>query len=284
MKSIKNILFDIHNGIVKHYLLYLCPAIMALLLSVYGVRRINEYIKLNVDFPAEKTFGNLWLYIYGGMEKYVQSPDNPFKFPVIWTTVFVVCALLVLIYPTKDMYGIGTHIVVAGGSRGKWWFSKVIWNILSTVIYHGIFILIIVFACIASGTKLGTEINMTMQMSLYDISDISLFKVISSVPVSVVLLPIVICIAMNLFQMTLTLFINPAYSFIISCFMMIGSAYVLTPAMVYNYAMPLRYSMLLDGGVNYIYGYVIAAVIAGLSVIVGYVRFLKYDIIKKEDN
>lgn len=284
MKFIKNVLFDIKNGMAKHYLLFICPAILAILVSLDGIRRINEYVEVTNDISAECTFGNIWFYIYGGMEKYVQSPINPFKFPTIWTTVLAVCSLLVLIYPTKDMLGIGAYTLVAGGSRGKWWFSKIIWNVLSTLIYHGIIMLMVVFICLISGIKINAELNMNLQMSLYEIVDISPFKEFNTIPISVFLLTIFMSIAMNLFQMTLTLFINPNYSFIISCFLLMGSAYILTPAMVYNYAIPLRYSLLFEGGINYIYGYVVALAVTLLSIVIGYIRFLKYDIIKKEDN
>lgn len=284
MRFIKNILFDIRNGITKHYMLFLCPLVLTAFLAADCIKNIKAFIEINTGGNVENSFGNVWMYIYGGMEKYVSSVDNPFKFPIVWTTIFVFAALLVLIYPTKDMLGIGTHVVVSGGSRGKWWFSKVIWNMASTLIYHAIIICTLILACLMAGIEIKPGININLLQALCEFESVGDFKMKETLPIAVFFLPIVISVAMNLLQMTLTLFINPNYSFIISCSVMILSAYLMTPFAVYNYAMSLRYSYIYNHGIKYQYGFVVALAIAVISVIIGYFRFLNYDIIKKDDN
>lgn len=284
MKFIKNILSDMHHGIVKHYMLFICPVVLATIVSADCVKKINVFLKFEKNVPAENSFGDIWFCIYGGMEKYIPTQDNPFKFPVIWTTLFVICALLVLIYPTKDMLGMGSHVIVAGGSRAKWWFSKVIWNISATVIYHGMVSITIMITCLVVGIRIRPGLNMNLQNSIYELDNLNEFYMKSTIPAAIFILPVLISVAMNLFQMTLTFFMNPNYSFMISCFLMIAAAYMLNPVMIYNYAMPLRYTEIYSLGIKYQYGFVAALAIGVLSVVIGYLRFLKYDIIKKEDN
>jgi hypothetical protein len=248
------------------------------------ITRIRSYLSLGEGTDTEHSLGDVWFYIYGGMEKYVFSPENPFKFPVVWTMLFVFCAVLVLNYPIRDMLGIGAHYLVGGGSRSKWWISKVIWNVIATIIYHLIIFITIVVSCLVEGISLNNGLNVTMQQSLYEFTTWLELDYVTSIPVTVFLLPVVVSIAMNLFQMTLTLFINPTYSFIVNCVLMISSAYFMTPYMPYNYAMPLRYKWVYIYGFKHQYGFAVAFVIAAVSIVIGFIRFSKYDIIKKEDN
>lgn len=284
MKFIKTLLFDLYNGIVKKVFLFICPILISVFALLDCLNKINSYLN-NPDISyTQHSMGDLWFYIYGGMEKYVPAPGDVFSFPVIWTFVFFVCALLVLNYPTKDMLGAGAHYLVGGGSRSKWWISKVIWNILSTIIYHGMIFLVIVVLCIVSNIDIRLGINEPLIEYLYEFKNEVFLYFVTSIPVTVVLLPVLISIAMNLLQMTLTLFLQPVHSFIVNCGIMVASAYMMTGFFVYNFAMPLRYKWIYEGGFNYKYGYIVAAGIIIVSVAVGLIRFKHYDIIKKEDN
>lgn len=284
MKFIKTLLFDLYNGIVKKVFLFICPALIALISVADGISKINSYVSISDNSYTQHSLGDLWFYIYGGMEKYVYTPGNTFDFPVIWTFVFFVCALLVLNYPTKDMLGTGAHYLVSGGSRSKWWLSKVIWNILSTIIYHGIIFLVIVVLCVISNIDIRFGINQPLIEYMYEFKNEVILYFVESIPVKVILLPVVISVAMNLLQMTLTLFIPPVHSFIVNCGFMVASAYMMTVFFAYNFAMPLRYNWIYEGGFNYKYGYIVAAGIIVVSIITGLIRFKYYDIIKKEDN
>lgn len=283
MKFIKTVWFDFYNGIIRNMLLFICPAGIAALVLFNCIYKINTYLALPGCTETYYSFGDLWFYIYGGMEEYVYLPDNPFNFPVVWTIVFFACAILVLNYPTKDMLGTGTHFLVYGGSRSKWWMSKVLWNVLSTVIFHGIILIIILISCFAVNIDIKPGLNVSLVQYLYEFKhDVSLYFV-ESIPVAVFFLPIVISIAMNLFQMTLALFVNPTYSFIAHCALMVASAFIMTEFLIYNFAMPLRHSWVYEDGFNYMHGYLGAAFMIVLSVVAGLIRFRRYDIIKKED-
>lgn len=284
MRFIKNILFDIYNGIIRHYMLYIFPAVITGIASADCVRRINNYI-INWGEPGDGAcFGDVWCYLYGGMEEFVPAPGNAFRFPAVWTMVFGICSILVLTYTTKDMIGTGAQVMVAGGSRGTWWFSKVIWNILSTLVYHGVVMAVSMAVCGIMQIPISNGINMGMQISINDIENGEAFKTVHAIPIILFVMPVLVSVAMNLLQQTLTLFISPGYAFICTGVLMMASAYILSPLMPYNYGMALRYRDIAEGGVAYKWGLVLAGVIAVAAVITGYIRFLRYDIIRKEDN
>ena len=65
---------------------------------------------------------------------------------------------------------------------------------------------------------------------------------------------------------------------------MISSAYLMTPFLPYNYAMPLRYNWIYENGLKYMYGYPAVVLIVTMVILFGLYRFKNFDIIKKEDN
>lgn len=283
MKFIKTIWFDLYNGIIKNILLFILPAGIAFLGMLNCIAQIDKYPALQGCTQTQYSFGDLWFYIYGGMEEFVHVPGNPFKFPVVWTVIFFACAILVLNYPTKDMMGAGTHFLVYGGSRSKWWISKVIWNVLSTAIFHGIIILVILISCVVCHIAIRPGLNISLVEYLFKFEHEVALYFVDSVPAAVFFLPVVISAAMNLFQMALTLFVNPAYSLVLHCALMVASAYMMTEILIYNFAMPLRHGWLCENGFSYMHGYIAALLVSVLSVAVGLIRFRRYDIIKKED-
>lgn len=284
MRFIRNIAFDIRNGIIRHFMLFLLPALITGIASADCVRRINGYLETFGVKKSTVTYGDIWCYLYGGMEKFVPAPGNAFRFPAIWTILFSICSIVVLTYTTNDMLGTGAHVMVAGGSRGKWWFSKVIWNVLSTLMYHGITLIVSLIVCIFSGIRIGNGINAELQISLNEIADMnSTFKTVSVITPAIFIMPVIISVAMNLLQQMLTLFISPGYAFICTGVLMMASVYIMSPLLPFNYAMALRMSEMYEGGVKHMYGILCAVLIITVSVMVGYIRFLRYDIIKKED-
>lgn len=284
MKFIKNLFFDIYNGIIKHYLLFLSPLVIAGVISMSCINRSRMCVASGNIASKKYSFGDIWFYIYGGMEKFVPKPGLIFKFPAIWIMVFAISALLVFSYPVKDMLGVGAHYLVCGGSRARWWFSKAIWNITATAIYHIIILFTILTCCAITKVSFDNGLNIGLLEFLYQFETEMNLYFRTSIPIAIFILPIFISIAMNLFQMTLTLFINPTYSFLINGIIMIASAYLVSPFMIYNYAMPLRYSWIYAEGFKYQYGYIVALAVAVISVMIGFIRFSRYDIIKKEDN
>lgn len=284
MKFIKMIWFDIYNGLVKNILLFILPVAITIPAAIDTIYKMNNYSHLNNNMSYDSSMGNVWMSLYGGMEKYIPTPDNPFNFPVIWTIIMLIGAFLVLNYPIRDMLGTGKQYLVQGGSRKKWWISKIIWNVLSTLVYHGMIILTMIIICLIAGVRIRLGIDISLMEYIFEFKQLINWNFVSTIPITVILLPIVISVLMNLIQMLLCLFINPTYSFLVNCMLVVASALLMKQSLVYNYAIPLRYGWIFADGFNYMNGYVIT--IAGLLIVVvlGLLRFSRYDIIKKGEH
>lgn len=96
------------------------------------------------------------------------------------------------------------------------------------------------------------------------------------------LLPPLVMIAINLFQMALSLFIKPFYSFIVTVAVLLTSSYYLSPFFIGNYVMPLRSDQMVANGVSLTAGIIFSLIIIIVSVVTGGIAFQKRDILKRE--
>lgn len=284
MRFIKNILLDLRNGIVKHYSLFVLPALVAAGVFFDAMSGVKKYLSYWGSDGGTVSFGDYWFYLYGGMKEYVPAPENPFQVPIIWIIVLVSVSFLVLNYPVRDMCGVGSQILVQTGGRSKWWFSKCVWNVLSTFTYHFILITVTVLLCAVYHIDMNIKYNIELQKTLFHMEVDAPLVAHTTIPIVVFILPVLFSMAINLVQMTLSLFIKPVFSFLTVCVLLISSAYFLSPFMLGNYAMPLRCQLIYSGGVSYRLGIIVSVMLMVISVVTGLLCFKRYDILCREDS
>lgn len=284
MKFIKLLKFDMKQGIKKNYALFICPLLLAVPAVLDTLYKIRNYINTEGNENAAYSLGDVWMSIYGGMEEYIPSPDNPFNFPVIWSILIMIGAFLVLNYPMKEMLGVGAQYLVQGGSRKMWWASKILWNVTTTLMFHMIIFGVIFIGCVVSSVPIRFHINIYLIEVLFEFKRPVDMYYVNSIPVTVIVLPILVSLCMNLIQMTISLFINPIYSFLLNAMLLISSAFIMNIGFVYNYAIPLRYKWIYTGGFNHLIGYAVILFLMVIFVIAGMVRFSRYDVIRKGEN
>lgn len=273
---VKSLRFDLREGIKVHHIFL--PFIIALL-GIIGFRvAIQGYLLLGKTV----SLGDLWFFFYGGMKKYIPEPGSPFIFPAVWMMLNMIICFLLVNYPLRDLNGIGQQIIVRADSRTNWWISKCCWNIGATVLYH----------FIISGTiiTMGIFLNIKMDMTLH-IDVIQFFLGIHDqlVPaftggflLRYLFLPVVVSCTVNLLQLMLSLFISPTISFLVVLLWMGASAFQLSPFMIGNYAMLYRYRCILENGVSPEIGFPAVVIMIVCVIIIGLIRFRKYNILSKD--
>lgn len=280
MKYIKLFWFDIRQGLLRKPLLFAIPVIVALIacLDLSGrVLGLNSFHYF--DTKVQAGFADFLMYIYGGMDQYVPEPGNPFRFPVRWLIVLLSMAFITLNYPYKDMHAYGQQILLRTKGRTAWWLSKCSWNILSVLVYHGLIFLTVTFFCVFTKSNLTGAINKGLLYIVFQIEPSHMAPDTTIWTLTMLLTPVFISMAINLLQMMVSLFIKPMLSFVVTAFLMISSAYFTSPYLIGNYAMPMRYDVVITDGVNASTGIMISAVLALAVVVIGSIRFHRYDIL-----
>lgn len=133
MKLWKMCWYDIKNGCLKNIKLLLFPIVYEIVVLFAMMQKVVSYEKYGME--VEKHLGDILLYNFGGMPKYVLSAEKVFEFPVIWTVFLVLILFATLSYPMTNLHGFGNKVLVKGQNRIKWWLSKCLWNLLCNAIF-----------------------------------------------------------------------------------------------------------------------------------------------------
>ena len=275
MKFIKILWFDIKNGYLKVGINYIFPVLLSIM-------SFFEVYRKNMIWETTLSFGDCWMYLYGGMKEYIPTAGNAFQFPTMWTAVFLLCAFSVSNYPMKNLQTVGMQILVRAQGRKKWWVSKCLWNLFSTIMFHGIILLTQIGLSVCFQIPLVFETHGKSVATMFGLL-LSDFQGAGKIPVTVFLAPLLFSLAINLTEMVITLWTKPVFGFLFICVLLISSAYLFSDKMIGNYAMPIRYNWAIRNGIYYQKGMILSAVILVGAFICGAAKFHRYNILNRED-
>ena len=277
----KLIRYDIKNGFHSTYKRYLGAAVVFVIMFACSLLVITEHnIMAKSSEPIPVNFGNTLLYAFGGMAQYTPSGQAIFDIPAFWLLAYLLLAYITLYYPYDDLDEFGQNLLVRSRGRVLWWLSKCIWNLFSVVCYFLLAWAIFALGCLLVGGPLSMELSPEMAVVCKTTLDYPLPPTL--IP-QMLLLPLLIMAGLNLFQMVVSLFLKPFYSFNVTVTILLLSTYYLSPFCIGNYAMPLRSHMILSNGVGLNTGMLVAVILIVVSIIAGGLIFRKRDILKGED-
>lgn len=270
--------YDLKCGLLKEYKKYIVA------IGLFIIIGFEFSVKMS---DIEKTVLDYFFYLFFGMEEYIPSPGNKFRFPALWVTVILYVSYITLYYPYKDLNGYGKNILLNTQSKKTWYLSKCMWVTVSTISYFLIGFVVLSLFAIFNGAEITADVSskvvikfipfITTEQELF-YNDAMYYKV----TVLHFILPVVVCVMNNLFQLFLSLFIKPFFSFIFTVSYTIASAYYLNTFMLGNYAMIARSNIFICNGVDFTTGLIITLCVILVVIISGVLLFSKQDILNKE--
>lgn len=280
MKFYKLLTYDLRNG----FRLGMTKLFIVLLLVIAFC--VDFYLqKRSVYFFDSVTPSGTWIdylfYFLAGIKEYTPSLTDEFIFPAKWLLLHLFILYSTLYYPDRDLSSMGLNILVRTKGRVAWWVSKTIWNVCYVfACYLIIFLFVYLFGLVVN-EPISLEITpMFINDLLRADSPFDTFST-NLVPI-IILLPLLVSIALNLLQMTCSLFIKPIYSFGLMGVILLASSYIMHPLLIGNYAMPIRSEYIVENGFQALTGVILSGVIIGFSFIVGSIYFKRYDILNEE--
>lgn len=274
--------FDLKNGILnewKKFIVAFCTFVAFFLIHYLRVFAENSRLREAGENELSFTFIDFILTVLGGMKEFHYEDREPFLFPALWIFFFLLLLFFALYYPTNDLDGIGKNMLILSQNRKTWWFSKCLWCCCYVLTYFVLFYT----TSFGMGLILGGEI--TLQPSEYAPYVMDAGMYIKNPPWNVlpglILIPCVAC-GLALLQMLLTLCIRPIFAYVISCVLLLSSAYFSTPFLVGNYAMLFRTDIFAETGITLPWGVLAAFLLITASVVLGYHRMECMDILTRE--
>jgi hypothetical protein len=262
------------NGLAKNRLLLLTVAIFPLFAYVDVTFR-SHLLRDSVSSA------DYLMYLYGGMREYIPNPTEPFMFPPVWMILVLALPFATLSYPLQDVQSFGQQVLYRSKSRHAWWLSKCAWSMLCALTYHLVLMALTLLLCLVFGIPLGSEINSELLARLFQMAPWMIREGTLILDFGCVVTLILVSISLNLLQMLLSLFVKPVFSFLTIAIVALTSCYLMSPLLIGNYAMLIRSNTIIDGGLNFTIGALIALVVALGAVFVGMAKFRHYDILEK---
>lgn len=271
MNWIKTLQHDVRRGLCRWryfagFLLFSIPCM--------------ELLHKHLAFSAAITWGDYVIACFRGVS--LQSAINrTVELPVSWLLIMVGANLLGLDYFFRDLSLDGQQILLRCESRRKWYFSKCIWNMMSSSLYFLTGILTtLIFTLLSHGEFSLANTPGLIQMyfngeAVLPVSGITTLRM-------AVLTPWATICTLNMIQMVLLLYIKPVYSFLVCVVVLLASVYVPSPFCLGNGAMMFRTTALMGAGLSVWKIWSVIVVLMAGSLLIGMARIQKMDFLTVE--
>ncbi|MBP3620292.1 MAG: DUF2705 family protein [Lachnospiraceae bacterium] len=257
--------YDLKNGIVRQKMVYM----VAFLLNGVALIKFD-----NIDKQLEYGPYDCLAYLFEGMYPYVPNVGSPFIVPIVWFSVMMIPAFLIGNYANNDLSGYGSHIILKSKNKSVWFASKVVWCLLSVIIYF-LFLVVLTygFSYLYGGkTEVGIDKWKLCNGFFRNIAE-------KDVIVFTVIMPLITMITCSILQLAISLIVSTQAAYISIAAFYVMSAYFTNTLFVGNYSMMYKNEYISMGsGINLHNQCIVCGIIILISIAVSFVVVKKRDI------
>ncbi|MCD7785446.1 MAG: hypothetical protein LUH18_07745 [Oscillospiraceae bacterium] len=204
------------------------------------------------------------LYLEKSIAPFPQSGEE-FRFPVVWYLIQLYLTWIIGRYPFSSVC---ESVLIYGGSRQRWYLSKVTWIALTVLTYYFVMIITSLAFCLVAGVPISWEIN--------------LLEHADEISVATLLLPIATSFVTCVFQLFLMTLTTPIISFFLVAALSAASTYITSPLLFTNCSQLLKLSAFSEYGIGSGEGYLTLATVLLVSLAAGLIIFNRRDILKSQ--
>lgn len=220
----------------------------------------------------------------GGIETRFLNDGESFDLPAGWLCLCGLMAYIVLDYPSRDLKGIGAHVVVASGSRRCWWMSKCIWVfVMCCVSWTFVVVSCALWATLAgSGLDAPGSLRLTPGVSaLLGFQAPYVIEGEASIAGFICVVPLAL-FALCAMQLALSVAVAPVVGFATVVATLLLSALHANAALLGNYLMLARHESVSTVGVTCGTGVLVSLVFAAAFIAIGGLAYSRRDVYGKE--
>ncbi len=262
-----NIKYDLITGIKNRWRIYLLFTVVTIILcasiSNEAYRRRLGSISL-VEYLIK---------VFMGMKDFSNADRTAiFSIPYEWFIVQSFFIIMMSGYPKADFNERGYQVLIRSKSKKKWWFSKCVWLLCSTVLYYSIlYLIIMVFAYFSAGLSLDTRSDIWK----CGVNILNRKNIITAV----FIMPAIVSFTLGILEMCIAFLTSTIIAVFCTLSYLVMSAYWSNPILIGNYTMVLRNETIIGRqGVNSEMGFSLCFVLSVLCIIIGYKHLKKTDI------
>lgn len=261
---------DIFEGVIckwKYY--FLTVLFFAFVDFVFVTNVISSFIAFNINIQCSIT--DIVINTFLGNEPFDPAVNKGVSLSVTWFIFHALLFFFISLYITDDLKKNAISLLLRVKSKQLWWTSKFIWCIITVVVYYFLFLAIaVIFASCFGIASFDVSSLIADEFFGIQILDISVWKMFFSS----LLLPMMISVAIAVFECALCLIIKPIYSFIILICYLVASTFYCSEYLLFNFSMVIRNKFEGVNGVLNQYAVLITILIIAVSYLVG-LSFIK---------
>ncbi len=233
------------------------------------------------DSPS---LGDTLIYLLTGITFYEPDPQRniPFTIPNTWLVVFLFCSYITLEYPFEDLDGQGEISVLVCGSKAKWWLSKCIWVVLTTISYFIVLLLAAALATLITSGTLSLDVRPETLQGIKEFES-NLIEAPWNTPLLLMSVIAVSC-SINLIQLFASIAIKPLPAFGAIATLYILSAYFSNPLFPGEYLLAARSSVFVENGYSASLGLVLSFALGLWAVISSTLYFKQTDLMDRGES
>lgn len=208
---------ELRTGLKRNLWFYAGAVVLTVIFTVHAAGLLDAF-----DENKSRLYACVAM-VFRGAPALKREEWSALRIPVEYLVLHTLLYFLVGNYLERDLYGYGTYRLLAANDKKVWWNGKVMWNLLSTLLY-----------CLAvEGSMLLTAQLVTKNSARQWIADGE--KIVWLM----VLYPL--CeVALEQFQMLLSFLFNSVMALVISEILLVAAIYFPTPILLTNFEMAQR--------------------------------------------
>lgn len=210
--------------------------LFALLVQVYFCTlagRLSLITNTPIGFWERLTF------LFRGLPEYHLSQTGAFELPVHWLIFHAFLLFLAGFYPVQELAQSGGQAFIRSGRRGYWLLSKMLWVCVTVAGYYLMLAGVLAVCSLPAGGPWAPPAAMSALFGI-NVAELSFAEIVLYWWV----MPILVSAALCLTEVLLSLFIEPLLAFFVMLSCLVASVFWTSPALIGNYSMLLRSSLL----------------------------------------
>lgn len=254
---------DASEGILKRWKYYALSALFFCFVS-FVFNRNNK--------AAGPGFIDYFINAFLGNEPFQQGGHTGIKISMIWFVFHASLLAMVGFYIVNDLRKSATSYILRVKSRNLWWAGKYVWCLLTVLVYYCLFFVI---CLLFSACNFSLHVNSQIALNYFHLNASHIGA--PDLFLTVCILPMLISMAMCIFEIALGLIIRPVFSYIFIIVILIASAYYRNIFLIGNYTMVIRSDFFSHPqGITYQNGILLSLILMAFSYFLG-----RYAIAKK---
>ncbi|MBQ3545122.1 MAG: hypothetical protein IJA34_09075 [Lachnospiraceae bacterium] len=266
--------YDLITGFRNNLSKIIVFFVMITLINIIACTNIGD---IESTYGIKATVTDYFCVIIGGPKYIFEGALETYQIPVLWLLPQIMISYIVGYYAMTDIDKEGVQMLVRANTRRKWWISKCIWNGTMIIFLYLVMYGVTFVNALANEAEMKYDFTQEVINNLCEIYSVTGSK--TEVILTLIFMPLLVSITLNMMQMTIALIFSPIVGFICSQSIVFLSTIITNKWLISNYGMLSHSKLTCMSDIVLKEGIIRCVVLYAIAVFVGNVYFRRYDVV-----